>query len=168
MIPFAPRFKLSQGPSGAPSWLRGRMGGRCMASWVLLAGLCMLPSAAGTCANFAAWLRTDKVVPGPINDCGGGTCSLTNGFFAVHVAPDAKSIVVTMQITSRPGSGGRLPTHAGIFGPALADQVIDLFISALLPIPRLHYRFVIIYHNALLCSNVNCDEACVKVFAVAL
>lgn len=114
----------SQGPVGAaPSRPRRRMSGRCMVCWALLAGLCVLPSAAGTCATFAAWVRTDKVVPGPITNCGVGTCNKLHGFFAVHVAPDAKSILVTMQITSESGAGARTVTGAGIFGPALADQV---------------------------------------------
>lgn len=99
---------------------------------VALVGLCMVPTAMGTCATFAAWLRSENVKPTGAM-CGGVPCGTdVTAFATLTVAADAKSVVVTMQVTAKGGAAGRKFTGAGIFGPALAGQVKPMGSGALL------------------------------------
>jgi len=122
--------------SPSNSCLQVRQGGPRVA-WasMALAGLCLmavLPAAEGTCATFAAWLRPENVMPTGAM-CGGSPCGHNvTAFATLTVAPDAKSVVVTMQVTATGDAVDRHFTGAGIFGPALANQVKPMGSGALL------------------------------------
>lgn len=118
------------------SCLQVRQGGP-RVDWaaMALAGLCLLavlPTAEGTCATFAAWLRPENVMPSGAM-CGGSPCGHSvTAFATLTVAPDSQSVVVTMQVTATGVAVDRQFTGAGIFGPALAGQVKPMGSGALL------------------------------------